>query len=234
MQYSGGKAGVARELSETVKRLGAERRIYLEPFVGGGFMFAKTAPFFPAAVAADANPDLILLWRAVADGWVPPTEITPEEYRTLQHAAPSPLRTFAGFGMSFAGKWWGGYAKNSRGDNFAGAAARGIEMKRVAFEHAVDILCTDYRTLIPFATDQAVIYCDPPYADTLGYAGAPGQWDTEAWWDTAREWRSRGALVLVSEYSAPDDWTPCWSKDRRMSMRTSEGHQRTVTERLFL
>lgn len=234
MQYSGGKAGLAKELGGEVVRRGAGRSVYVEPFVGGGFMFERTAPHFPLAVAGDANPDLILLWRAVASGWTPPRAVTEDQYRALRHAAASPERTFAGFGCSFSGKWWGGYARNSRGDDFAGTAARGIERKRAAFERAAAIICADYADLTPFATERAVIYCDPPYAGTLGYPGAPGKWDSVAWWDVARAWRERGALVLVSEYDAPADWSACWERERRMAMRAKGGSQRVVIERLFV
>lgn len=223
---------MAVKIARFVKSAAGERELYVEPFVGGGYSFAQNAPLFRTSVAADAMPDVAELWRAVAAGWVPPSTLTEEEYRALRHAEPSALRAFAGFGCSFSGKWFGGYARNAVGRNYAGAAARGIEAKRPAFAGAAAIFHCDYADLTPHMGPGTIAYCDPPYAGTTGYAGAAA-WDAARWWDTARAWRERGALVLVSEYAAPGDWRPVAWEQRRRSMRGSDGGLPVELELVF-
>lgn len=201
--------------------------------MGGGSVFALMAPHFEAAVANDYSLDLVLLWRALAVGWMPPTSISEEEYAELRKADPSALRAFTGFGCSFGGKWFGGYARDARKtEPFATAQARGLEKKRASFTAAHAITQGDYRSLTPWVGPQIQVYCDPPYANTLGYAAA-GAFDIPAFWQTVREWTALGARVFVSEYTAPDDMTCVWEKPRRMDMASADGSKRIVTEKLF-
>lgn len=232
MKYLGGKGRMATKLARFVKQTAGDRTVYVEPFVGGGFAFAQIAPLFETSIAADAHRDVIELWRAVAAGWVPPTEVTEAQWRELKVAEPSALRAFAGFGCSFAGRWFEGYARDGRGDDYAGQAARGIEKKRAAFEGAAAILHCDYADLTPLMSERVVAYCDPPYEGTKGYSGMPA-WDSARWWATARTWREAGALVLVSEFSAPDDWRSVAWLERKLSIRDAAGVARTDLELVF-
>ncbi len=235
MQYSGGKSKSAKHLAEFMLTNRGDARGYLEPFVGGGSVFALMAPHFEAAVANDYSLDLVLLWRALAAGWVPPSELSEEEYERLKTAPPSPERAVAGFGCTFGGKWFGGYARGAssgKPGGYAAVAARGLEKKRAAFTDAHAIMHGDYRNLAPLVGPRILVYCDPPYAETLGYAAA-GAFDSSTFWQTVRDWTTLGAIVFVSEYAAPDDMACVWEKPRTMGMRTSEGEHRTVTEKLF-
>lgn len=243
VRYSGGKSKTAKHLADFMLANRGDARGYLEPFVGGGSVFALMAPHFEAAVANDYSLDLVLLWRALAAGWMPPTSLSEEEYVELRKAEPSALRAFAGFGCSFGcsfgGKWFAGYCRDTvapdgskRGD-YPGAAARGLEKKRAAFSCAKTIRQGDYRSLRPWVGPQILVYCDPPYADTLGYAAA-GAFDSATFWQTVREWTGLGARMFVSEYAAPDDMACVWEKHRRMAMHNSTGgSQNMVTEKLF-
>ena len=76
-----------------------------------------------------------------------------------------------------------------------------------------------------------MIYCDPPYANTTPYAGAP-VWDAAAFWATMHQWSALGASVFVSEYAAPDPWRCVWSSEQRASLKATD-NQTFVTEKLF-
>jgi DNA adenine methylase len=76
-----------------------------------------------------------------------------------------------------------------------------------------------------------VVYCDPPYAGTTAYAGAP-TWDAEKFWTTMRRWSADGATVFVSEYSAPAGVECVWSAEVRTSLKSTD-NQGTVSEKLF-
>jgi len=74
------------------------------------------------------------------------------------------------------------------------------------------------------------IYWAPPYAGTTKYRGG---FDHEAFWRVAREAAAARNVVLVSEYTAPDD-VPCIAEfPKKLGLRTTTGGQEVRTERLF-
>ena len=103
------------------------------------------------------------------------------------------LTGFVGFGCSFGGKWWGGYAKDKRGDDYCGQAKRGL-LKDFPGVRSATFTCLDYHDVeIP---DGAVVYCDPPYVNTTGYT--VGQFDTNEFWNYMRQ-LSKRCDVYISE-----------------------------------
>jgi DNA adenine methylase len=228
MQFQGGKGRVGAEIARVLLSVQGVGR-YVEPFMGGASVLEKVSPAFGEVVAGDAHEDLALMWQALAMGWDPPGEVTREQYKRERSSPPSALRGFIGYGCSFGGKWWGGYASNARGFNYAGAARRGALRKAAAFRHAT-IRHADYRQLwIPVEGD--LVYCDPPYAGTTGYA-ATGSFDHETFWETMREWARSGAVVFVSEYTAPSGIEQVWSGRARQSLRKDSNVEPAV-ERLY-
>jgi DNA adenine methylase len=230
MQYMGGKARIARKLADVITSRHKEIPLYVEPFVGAGWMFAEMCKRLPGLCrGGDIQPDLIALWSALKDGWVPPDSLSREEYVALRNAEPSALRAFAGFGCSFGGKWFAGYAKNARGDDFCGAAKRGL-MKRASAIGGAPIRHREYH-LWP-AEPGWVVYCDPPYGGTTAYQGVSSAFDTGEFWATCYRWASGGAHVYVSEYSAPSYAHEVWASPIKGSLSATE-NDRAVTERLF-
>ncbi len=233
MQYMGGKARIAKKLTEVMLSMTTERQTYLEPFMGGAWVLAQMAPHFAAPAAGDVMPDVAMMWSAVQQGWVPPTEMSRERWYQLKDESPSPERAFAGFGCSFGGKWFAGFARpdprqHESTGGYAGAAARGIEKKRAAIQ-PVFIDHTDYRNWRP--GPGTVVYCDPPYAGTTAYGGV-GEFHPDEFWNVMRWWNYWGATVFVSEYQAPPDWRCVWQQDQRTSLKATD-NQGTVTEKLF-
>ena len=105
----GGKSRISKELSEVILSHTDKRDVYIEPFVGGGAMAEKMSAHFAKVILNDLHEDLMLMWDAVLNkGWIPPTEVSFEEYQELRNAEPSALRGFVGFSCSFGGKWFGG------------------------------------------------------------------------------------------------------------------------------
>lgn len=197
-------------------------------------MFPHIAPHFEKSYAGDAHPDLVLMWRAIAQGWTPPEHVSEEEYQALRHAAPSALRGFVGFGCSFGAKWFGGYARgvSARGRvrSFAQEAARSVEKARAALQKATTIANVSFMQwpVVP----GVVLYCDPPYANTTGYT--TGAFDPSAFWARLREWHDAGSYVFVSEFHAPGDWEIAWETQRKRQMELSTGGPKAVlVERLF-
>jgi DNA adenine methylase len=229
MQFMGGKARIARRLEAEIRIRSAGRTAFIEPFLGGAHVLPLLRDGFSYRGAGEVHEDLALLWQEARDGWVPPEAVSRELYASLRHAPPSALRGFVGYGCSFGGKWFGGYASNARGDDFCGAARRGVLRKAAGLEGSL-IHQRDYREWTPDAS--TVVYCDPPYAGTTPYTGAPG-WQPLAFWGVMEKWVAAGAIVLVSEYTAPEGWDTALEFPVKVSLR-KDSNTLTATEKLFV
>ena len=170
----GGKSRLAKSIRDVIlSRVPDTNVTYWEPFVGGCGCFDTIAPSFPEAMGSDLHPDLIQMWDALIHGWEPPTTVTLERYKELRDSEPSPERGFVGFGASFGGKWFGGYAKGgttSKGEprNHAGESARNVLKTRDRLKATnVQFTLGAYSGIAPQPGD--VVYCDPPYRGTTEY-----------------------------------------------------------------
>lgn len=107
----GGKARLARRITETILQATNNRSLLIEPFIGGGWVTAQLASHFDAVKAYDVHEDLVQLWQQGIDrSFEPPEHVSRELYHELKaQTMPSALRGLVGFGMSFGGKWFGGY-----------------------------------------------------------------------------------------------------------------------------
>ncbi len=222
MRYFGGKARLARELAGIINRY--QVQTYHEPFCG---MFSVgSLVSVPKRSAADIQPDLILLLQAVQKGWTGPDSVSEEQYNAIKTAAPSALRAFVGFGCANSGKFFGGYARESTGRNFAANAKASLmrlapRIKDVRFAR---------QSYLDFDEFVELVYCDPPYAGTTGYT--VGAFDTAEFWRWVREY-ARRSIVLVSEYTAPEWATVLWEKQVRTDMNAKSGGKLPRIEKLF-
>jgi DNA adenine methylase len=213
VQYLGGKARTARLLAAYL-RSRLEGRYFVEPFCGA---LSVTAEMSGRRVASDASPYLFTLYSALRRGWVPPSEVSREEYERVRLApdVTDPLTAFIGYGCSWGGKWWGGFGKNPAHWAPRSSNARSSMLRKFARCSEVVFAHRDYRALSP--DSRHLVYCDPPYAGTTGY-DAVGTFDSTAFWATVREWSARGTLVLVSEYTAPADFRCVWEIQTRTDL----------------
>ena len=160
---------------------------------------------------------------------MPPDVVTKEEYyRVKANMDENPALTgFVGFGCSFGGKWWGGLASNKKGDNYCARAERSLLKDLPGVKNAT-FTCLDYRDVeIP---DGAIVYADPPYANTTGYT--LGQFDTNEFWDYMRQ-LSKRCEVYISEESAPDDFECIWSQELTRTLDYNKSNQPKKVEKLF-
>lgn len=224
MRYLGGKSRIAGWLAEQFKRC-YKGQPYFEPFVGAAWVMSRfTTP--DHRHGNDICKPLICLFEALGQGWRPPERVSEDEYRALQEAPLSPLKAFAGFGCSWGGKWFGGYARS--GERNYASNARNSLLKQAPHLHNVHWTCRDYREAQP---DGFFIYADPPYRNTTCYDYSTN-FDSDTFWDTMRYW-SRRNTVLVSEYWAPRDFKAIAELPRLQDIRFADGNRHTVTERLF-
>jgi DNA adenine methylase len=234
VKYVGSKRRIAKDILPVMLSRRLEGQTYVEPFVGG---FNTLCLVEGPRLAADRHPYLIALFRAIQKGWTPPSSVSEETYRRIRddpsHYEPH-LVGFVGFGCSYSGKWWGGYARGGNPDgthrNYADESCRHL-MRQAQTLGVLDvqIVCCDYRELrIP---PHSLVYCDPPYSGTTGYS--VGTWNPSEFWGWARKLAEDGHDVFISEYEAPDGFQCVWQKSGQCFSLTKQTGDKRAVERLF-
>lgn len=216
MQYFGGKSRLVKDLVPIFKNYLKDDMYFIDAFAGSSKVSIGVSSFHEKVLAFDVNHYLIEMFDSLKKGWVPPSDLTKEEYDYIRkHYDECPaLTAFAGFGCSFAGKWFGGYAKNAKGRNYAEIAYRSLlkdleQIKKIEYK---------FQSFFSLNTSNQLIYCDPPYKGTTAY-GFVGNFDNDLFWNKVRE-LSKDNIVLVSEYDAPDDFEIIWEKEVRLNLKS--------------
>jgi DNA adenine methylase len=226
MQYLGGKHRIAKTLVGVMKPRGP----WLEPFFGGLHVTTELGRTGYHGIALDAQPALVFMVQALQEGWLPPTSISEAEYKAAKLLPDTdPLKAFCGFGCSFGGKWFGGYAR--RGDyNFASACSRALLRQKASLPKV--LFCNKDFLSLRAVTGFDLVYCDPPYEGTTPYTGTQAFSSTD-FWCRCQDWANTGARVFVSEYSTPPvPHLLVWEKEV-LSIVSLDKEKKKRTERLF-
>lgn len=167
--------------------------------------------------------------KGVQNGYELPEIVTEEQYKYIRNNkdADSVLTGFAGFGCSFGGKFFGGYARNKTGTNYALQSKKSLLKDMVTLMNA-EVICGDYRDVV--IPQGAVIYADPPYNNTTGYGDT---FNTEEFWAYMRLLAETGHTVFISELDAPEDFVCVWEKLVTRTLDRNKDNQFKVSEKLF-
>jgi len=233
MRYLGGKSRLGGRIVQAIlDDLGIKRlTLAVDLCSGAGGVTHRLADVSDRVIAVEAHPGLVALMRAVQGGWVPPQNVTREEYKA-SFALPveDPLATFMGFGCAFAGDWRHGFAfDNSGKHNYALQAGNALRRdNRVNVEHV-----NADATLWAVPEGLQVAYCDPPYEGTSGYAAVPTTQPAGTWWRRLAEIASPTCACYLSEYA---DAPPAGVEARQVWEAQAHGNgltKGTKTERLW-
>lgn len=187
-------------------------------------------------VGLDVHTQLIALLNAIRGGWKPPLHISEEEYnlvRTQRDKYPDYYVGLVGFCATFGAKYFGGYARGFKADKVTprdvpNEAIRNLLKQAPALKDIKFLNISydgyDYDKI----KTPSVIYCDIPYSNSTGYSTA--QFSHEAFWEWARA-MSKKHYLLVSEYTAPNDFVEVWHKETTTSLKLHEHEHRT--EKIF-
>ena len=224
MTYVGSKRRIKKYILPIILRSRSPDQHYVEPFVGGGNMIDGVEG---PRIGADSHEDIIVLHQAIQGGYIPPDEITETHYALLK-ASPYtfPEKTFAGICCSFGAKWFGGYARY-RGRNYAADGKRNLA-KQAPSLAGVEFRHSRYQDLV--IPDNSIVYCDPPYQDTLKYHKGI---DHDHFWEWCNTQVRMGHTVFVSEHSAPHNWVEVWSKEVGQPLKSGNDRKAPRKERLF-
>lgn len=122
-----------------------------------------------------------------------------------------------------------GYAgTDASGRDYYDEAKRNLERQRDRLKD-IQFISIDYRDI---NADCSVIYCDIPYSGTKQYSTSSGFSHVE-FWNWAREMSvDNKNIVIISEYTAPEDFECIYEKE----VTCSVGYEVTnsTCERLFI
>lgn len=179
-------------------------------------------------IGADINGPLIAMWTAMQKGWVPPCEVSENEYyfmRDNRELYSPELLGFVGHAGAYAGKYFDTFARGG-GRNYLAEGSRD-NMKIIKALTDVRFYHASYHDLeIP---ENSLVYCDPPYYGTSDYGTC---FDSEKFYNWCREMSSKGHTVFVSEYSAPGDFLQVWAGS--MSKNTSRLPTDKAIEKIYI
>lgn len=230
MRYLGSKNRLTKDLVPIIQSYIDDNNIthYYEPFVGGANMIDKIR--CNNKFGSDIHPYLIaLLKQAQFDTSVFPATISEEEYKSVRanpQNYPDWYVGLVGF-CSFGGKWWGGLARNKKGDNYCARANRSLLKDFEGLKNA-QFTCLDYKD-VPIPKG-AIVYADPPYENTTVYS--LGKFDSNEFWEHMRK-LSKDHIVLISEQVAPDDFEVVWEQELTRKLDVNKENNFKAIERLF-
>lgn len=239
MVYMGSKAKYADQICPILQKVIDDNNIdtYIECFVGGANIIDKIK--CKNRFGYDRSDTLIALLTQAAEDWDKVLKdgnrelwdkgkgyvkdgIMPEDMTLAEIGA---MEFFASFSN---GGFPRGYAKNTDSRNYFNEAYRNME-KQAPFLKGITFKCQNYWELEP--VKNAVIYLDPPYANTKHYGYAKQEkMDYNKFWQWVRE-LSKDNYVFVSEQTAPDDFEIIWYKDVKRT--AGKDNNFAAVEKLF-
>ena len=239
MVYMGSKTKYAKYIVPILQKTIDEKEIslYIEPFVGGANIIDKIK--CRRRIGCDKSDTLIALLSQARDDFskvlnkhdrslwdkgkgyvkdgVKPTDMSLAEIGAIEFFASFSARGFPG-----------GYIGNISKRNEFQLRYKNLEEQSLKLKN-IEFYCCNYFELT--GIKNAVIYCDPPYANTKQYGYASqGQMDYNHFWNWVRE-MSKNNYVFVSEQTAPEDFEIIWEMEAKRTVGKDNNFK--ATEKLF-
>lgn len=240
MKYMGSKSRIIKSIAPIIQRYVdlSEKRSYYEPFCGGCNVIDHITA--NKKYAADKQKYLIALYQNLDKINELPDTVSKDHYSEVRDCYNAQSGRFEdwyigaiGFLASYNGRFFdGGYAgivhtKAGTVRDYYKEAKRNLESQAYSLKDVV-FGCKDYQDTNHISG--WAIYCDPPYQGAKQYGVSKG-FDHEAFWNWVRL-MSKDNIVLISEHSAPNDFTCIWEQP---VLRTIDNTKRVqTTEKLFV
>ncbi|USL89441.1 DNA adenine methylase [Bacillus phage vB_BceH_LY2] len=232
MRYFGGKQRISKELTRYLNTHIKDGQPFVDLFCGSCNVISKINKG-RVRVGNDKHPYLISMWLELQKGMLLPDNITKDEYLHIKENLDEnkALSGFVGFGLSFGGKWFGGYAKS--GERNYCMNAKNSTMRKMKNLEDVTFTNEDYRKVnIPKGS---LVYCDIPYENVTGYdSGLVGEFNHDEFYKWVDE-NKHNYDILISEYqeNVRDNYKIVWSKDSKQDMRNKDNVRKDTTEVLI-
>lgn len=233
MQYFGGKQRISKSLSDFLNKQLQEGQTFVDLFCGSCNVISKIDKN-RQRIANDKHKYLIAMWKALQNGWQMPDSISEEEYKYIKEHLEEDmaLSGFVGFGLSFGGKWLGGYCRNKENRNYCLVAKRSNEkiLKNIM---DVKFYNEDY-TSVPIPNG-ALVYCDIPYRETTQYdKKETGIFDHEIFYQWVKD-NSDKYEIYISEYkqNVPEGFDIVWCRNSKKDIRNKDNRREDTIEVLI-
>ena len=233
MRYFGGKQRISKQLSQYLNSQLKDSQPFVDLFCGSCNIISKIDKD-RLRIANDKHKYLISMWKELQNGWQMPDNISEEEYKYIKnHKDENPALTgFVGFGLSYSGKWFGGYSRGAKDRNYC-LNAKNSNNKILNNITDVKFYNLNYDEVpIP---DGALVYCDIPYKNTTSYCKSEvGEFNHEEFYDWVRR-NSDKYDIYVSEYkqNIPDDFTIVWEQNSKKDIRNKNNVREETVEVLI-
>ena len=169
-------------------------------------------------IGCDIHKQLIELLKYTRDySYLIPDIIAEEEYNKVKSNKEQYEDWYLGligFCATFGAKYFGGYRRNSKGDNSGEGTKSAIKNLKKQASNLQN--------------------CDPPYKNTTKYK--TGDFPYEEFYQWCKD-MSKDNVVLISEYNMPDDFTCIWQKETKVnfdSNRKSNDEKNKRIEKLYI
>ena len=229
----GSKARFSKEILLIILKNRKIGQWYVEPFAGGMNMICNVDG---NRIANDVHLDLIEMWKELVKGWSP-NKITRNEYLDVKQNQNNYLSCFVGwvgFNCSYSGKWFGGFAGETKTKigtirDYQAEAISNVTRQAKKLENVIFQNNSYHELELP---PNSIVYCDPPYEGTTQYNNS---FDHNLFWNWVRDISKNGHVVYVSEYNAPEDFECVWSKVAKSSLSANGkiGGSKQSVEKLF-
>ena len=129
MRYQGGKSRISTQIAAIIERE-RESNTFVSLFCGTCSVESKVKGF-DKVICNDSHEYLIEMLKGVQNGYNLPEEISEEQYKYIRdHKDENKILSgFVGFGCSFGGKRFGGYARNKTGTNYALRSKKSLQFR---------------------------------------------------------------------------------------------------------
>jgi len=239
LKYIGSKARFAPEicaiLQDYIYRLNI--KTYIEPFVGGFNIIDKIkcktrigndidSLVCDLVTSCRNDPSLLRLATTPTRDKYYDVRDNPAIYQNWYRAA---ILLFGSYNARVYGGCYGATSKTKDGKtrNYFEEAKNNF-IKQLPSLDGILISCCDYKYIVPPSNETALIYCDPPYADGIGYNS---EFDAVEFWEWCRR-LSEKHIVIISERAAPDDFVCIWQQETKSHLNNRA--KKAVIEKLFI
>ncbi len=199
MRWQGGKGRILKPLLEVLQPLCEGATAYYEPFLGG----CNVLPFIHHhdKIGNDIEPAAIAFYKYVQQGGAPlaysPTKARYDLAKfSIQNNTELFMPLWEAFYIdrvsSYVGKYLGGWVEEKH------QVKRRTELFDINLSNTT-LYCGSYDSIEYKAG--SLIYCDPPYVNTLGYAS---KFDHEGFYLWAHK-QAEQSMVIISESWMPEE-----------------------------
>ena len=233
MRYFGGKQRISKELSNFLNNNLKDGQPFVDLFCGACNIVSRIDSN-RLRIANDKHKYLIAMWKSLQQGREMPNSVSEEQYKYIRDHKDEDmaLTGFVGFGLSYSGKWFGGYCRSKDNRNYC-LNAKNSNNKILPYIMDVDFKCCDYKDVgIPVG---AMVYCDIPYKGACQYDKKEvGDFNHDEFYEWVRV-NSNKYDIYISEYkeNVPDDFSIVWEYSSKKDIRNSKNERVDTVEVLI-